>query len=115
MGAEDGRPPNGRLYNINIVIKCHCWVFSILKMNPPCPVCEPCNLDVISKTHFWIDGSKRNNCLPSFLGKCEEECVLIENFSSFGKSQVTEIPTTQTPFLEAVNTKTNNSTTMIKQ
>jgi hypothetical protein len=41
--------------------------------------------------------------------------LLIENFSSFGKSQVTEIPTTQTPFLEAVNTKTNISTAMIKQ
>ena len=56
MGAEDGRPPNGRLYNINIVIKCNCWVFSILIVNPPCPVCEPRNLDVISKTVFGLMG-----------------------------------------------------------
>ncbi len=56
MGAEDGRPPNGRLYNIHIVIKCHCWVFSILIMNLSCPVCEPCNLDVISKTVFGLMG-----------------------------------------------------------
>ena len=55
-----------------------------------------CNI----KNRFWTDGSRRNNCLPSFLGQCEEEYKMAmdeENLAVIKMGEMAKMPPSTPP------------------